>query len=159
MPNPVTLIATGLFLGTGLGFLLASATGSQPTAPRNAVHDHMAHEHDGPSHEAMTEAATPPPTLMLTLHPDGAQSRNLHIGTTNFSFAPEAVNGPHIPGQGHAHVYVNNVKIARAYGPWLQLAALPKGTHFIRVTLNANDHSSLAINGQPIEASTEVTIE
>ena len=107
----------------------------------------------------MTEVDGPAPELTLTIHPDGPQSRNLHIGTTNFTFDPEAVNGPHIPGHGHAHVYVNGVKQARAYGPWVQLYALPKGTHEIRVTLNANDHSQLAISGEPLEATTTVIID
>ena len=161
MPKPLVFLAVGLFFGTGLGFLLAAGTttGTGAPGPEDIVHDHAAHEHDGPSHSTLTETDSPHPTLTLTLHPDGAQSRNLHIGVTHFTFAPEAVNGPHVPGQGHAHVYVNNIKIARAYAPWMQLAALPVGTHEIRVTLNANDHSALATDGIPIEAATEVTIE
>ena len=159
MSRSLALLAIGLVLGTGLGFLLAASARTVPPLPADSVHDHTAHEHHGPSHDVITETDSPHPTLTLTLHPDGAQSRNLHIGTTDFTFAPEAVNGPHMPGQGHAHVYVNDIKIARAYGPWMQLSALPKGSHTIRVTLNANDHSALAVDGTPIEATVQVTID
>ncbi|WP_299849026.1 hypothetical protein [uncultured Roseovarius sp.] len=159
MSRPLALLAIGLLLGTGLGFLLAASTQMDLPPPQDSVHDHTAHDHQGPSHDTITETTSPHPTLTLTLHPDGAQSRNLHIGTTDFAFAPDAVNGPHVPGQGHAHVYVNDIKIARAYGPWIQLAALPKGTHVIRVTLNANDHSALATDGTPIEAIARITID
>lgn len=110
-------------------------------------------------HNSLTEVEAPAPTLELTLHPDGAQSRNLHLAVTGFAFAPEAVNGSHVPGRGHAHIYVNDVKFARAYAPWVHLDALPKGRHVIRVTLNANDHSQLAHSGKPIEASLELIID
>ena len=110
-------------------------------------------------HSALTEMGDMAPELTLSLHPDGPQSRNLHIGVTGFVFDPEGVNGPHVPGHGHAHVYVNGVKMPRAYSPWVQLLALPKGTHEIRVTLNANDHLQLARNGQPIEATIPVVID
>lgn len=83
----------------------------------------------------------------------------LIIGVTNFAFAPEAVNSSHTPGQGHAHIYVNGVKIARTYASWFHLSALPKGEHEVRMTLNANDHSQLAINDQPVEATLMLVIE
>ncbi len=160
MSKPLLLLSIGLLLGMGGGFLLASATYQAPPSSDASAHDHSAHDHgNSTEHTRLTDVSGPVPTLILTLHPDGRQSRNLHIGVTNFTFAPGAVNGPHVPGQGHAHIYVNNIKIARAYGAWMQLAALPKGTHTIRVTLNANDHTALAIGGAPIEATTTVTIE
>jgi hypothetical protein len=130
----------------------------------DAAHDHSAHDHgqgdmSGHDHSTLTEAVTPAPTLTLRVLPDSKQSRNLHIETTNFTFDPEGVNGPHKLGHGHAHVYINGIKQPRAYGPWMQLDALPVGTHEVRVTLNANDHSQLATNGQPIEATTTLVID
>ncbi len=168
MPRSAILLATGLFLGVGLGFVLGAGSTPQavpesvPEAAVDIAHDHTAHDHGhGGSHDhaALTEVGDMAPTMTLSLYPDGPQSRTLHIGVTGFTFHPEGVNGPHIPGHGHAHVYVNGVKMPRAYSPWVQLLALPKGTHEIRVTLNANDHSQLARNGQPIEATTRVVID
>ena len=161
MSKTFVFLIIGLFFGTGFGFLLAATTGAKLEGhDHSTAHDHNAHDHGtSGAHDSLTEVGAPVPTLTLMLHEDGAQSRNLHIATTNFTFAPEAVNGTHVPGQGHAHIYVNDIKIARTYGPWFHLSALPKGEHVIRVTLNANDHPQLAHDGQPIEASIEVTIE
>ncbi|SFN92623.1 hypothetical protein SAMN04487859_11197 [Roseovarius lutimaris] len=165
MPKPFAFLLIGLFFGVGFGFLLAATTGAELAghdhAAPGAVHDHAAHDHSatGPDHGKLTDVTGPAPQISLALHPDGPQSRNLHIEITNFTFAPEAVNGPHVPGQGHAHIYLNGVKIARTYGPWFQLDALPSGRHDIRVTLNANDHSQLADHGTPIEATAELVIE
>jgi hypothetical protein len=158
MPKTLIFLIIGLFFGTGLGFVLAATTGSNV---ESAVHDHSAHDHGEGTHDhsEMTEVSGPAPTLNLVFHPDGKQSRNLEMKVENFIFDPVAVNGAHIEGRGHAHVYINGVKIARAYGPWLHLQALPFGTHEIRVTLNANDHSQLAIDGAAIEVVETLLIE
>ncbi len=158
MRHPVSLLLIGLVFGTGLGVLLAAGSGMM--LQQNMVHDHSAHDHGGGmDHSRLTDVTGTAPSLEITLHPDGPQSRNLHIQTSNFAFSPEGVNGPHVPGEGHAHIYINNVKVARAYSPWMQLQALPQGTHIVRVTLNANDHSQLAVDGAPIEAMAELVIE
>lgn len=163
MAKPIAFLGIGLFFGAGLGFLIAATSGVQLEGHDHdhgaGVHDHAVHDHGDGVHAALTEAGLPAPVLTLTLHPDGAQTRNLHIGVEHFAFDPEGVNGPHVPGRGHAHLYLNGVKIARAYGPWMQLDALPVGTHELRVTLNANDHTQLAVGGVPIEATIAVVIE
>ncbi len=164
MPKTIIFLIIGLFFGTGIGFLVAATSGAQLEGHEHgsAVHDHSAHDHgghEGMDHSKMTDVSDKPPTLSVVLHPDGPQSRNLEIVTTNFEFDPVGVNGEHEPGKGHAHVYINDVKITRAYAPWLQLSALPKGEHTLRVTLNANDHSHLAVNGEPLEVIKSFVIE
>ncbi|WP_306151453.1 hypothetical protein [Roseovarius sp. MMSF_3281] len=166
MPRNFIFLLMGLFFGTGFGFLVAAGTGAELEGHEHgtASHDHAAHDHGGGDmsdhdHSKLIEAGTPAPSLALSIHPDSDQSRNLHIETTNFTFDPEGVNGPHKPGHGHAHVYINGIKQPRAYSPWVQLNALPIGTHEIRVTLNANDHGQLAIGGEPIETTIELVIE
>lgn len=166
MPKNFIFLIIGLFFGFGGGFLVAATSGAQmethdhgdPAHHAGAVGDHGG-DHTGMDHSKLTEAGSPTPNMTLMLHPDGVQSRNLHIGVSDFAFAPEAVNGTHVPGQGHAHIYVNGIKIARAYGPWFHLSALPKGEHEIRVTLNANDHSQLALDDVPVEATAKLVIE
>lgn len=167
MPKTFIFLIIGLFFGTGAGFLIAATTGVEMEGHAHgeaAVHDHSAHDHgegaeSGHDHSQLTEAESPAPQLEIALHPDGRQSRNLEIIVQNFAFDPEAVNGEHVPGHGHAHVYVNGVKIARAYAPWFHLSALPVGEHEIRVTLNANDHTQLAVEGEPIEVTETLVIE
>lgn len=163
MPKTFIFLIIGLFFGTGFGFLLSAATGTSLSGHSHGaeVHDHSAHDHGEGAHDhsKLIGAEDPAPELSVVLHPDGPQSRNLEIVTRNFTFDPGAVNGEHIPGHGHAHVYVNGVKIARAYAPWFHLSALPVGEHELRVTLNANDHSQLAVEGEPIEVTETLVIE
>ena len=100
------------------------------------------------------------PTLELSVD-QGHQATgwNLHIATTNFRFAPERANAPHRPGEGHAHVYVDGRKIARVYGPWFHLDALPPGGATVAVTLTANDHRTLAVAGRPLRAERRIAVE
>ncbi len=166
MPKALVLLTIGLIFGIGLGFLAGAVTGpgtapvtyATPGDQTAAVHDHTAHDHGG-GPMTLTDVTGAIPTVSLTLHPDGPQSRNLEIKVTNFTFNPQDVNGANTPGHGHAHIYINDIKIARTYAPWFHLEALPKGTHRIRVTLNSNDHGQLAVEGKPIETTTTLFIE
>ena len=99
------------------------------------------------------------PTLELRAVKDTAAGWNLHIVTTNFRFAPERVDAPHRPGEGHAHVYVDGRKAARIYGPWFHLGTLPSGKVTLGVTLNANDHSLLSVSGRPLKLEKTITVE
>jgi hypothetical protein len=60
--------------------------------------------------------------------------------------------------QGHAHIYVNGVKVSRVYSKWYYLSSafLKPGENNVSVTLNANDHSEWAINGTSISSSVRV---
>lgn len=157
MKANLLLLVIGLFFGTGGGFLL----GQQVAPPPG--HDHAAHgdPHDdaGPvahDHAALIEA--PAASVAVTVTPDGPGAINLYIRPDGMTFAPQAVNGTHVDGQGHAHVYVNGVKEARVYGEWLHLSGLEPGPATLRVTLNANSHEQLAHDGQPVEIVQEITI-
>ena len=117
--------------------------------------DSMHHEggHGGEhSHGSMEiPAGQPVPTVDLIIHPDAQRGWNLEIQVTNFRFAPESVNLTSLPSEGHAHLYVNGVKLTRLYGNWYYLESLPPGEHDITVGLNANGHEDLLHNGQPIQ--------
>jgi hypothetical protein len=83
---------------------------------------------------------------------------NLHIQTENFKFAPDSVSSEHVLGEGHAHVFVDDVKISRAYGPWYHLPRLEPGKHIIKVTLNTNDHQEYATENEFILDTETVTV-
>lgn len=164
MKNMLFMLVIGLFLGTGLGFLLAQAA-----PPLEAGHDHSAHgephDDDGPlpaaghDHSALLEAGTPVPSVRAEVMTEAGGGLNIHLMLENFAFAPDKVNAPAAPGEGHAHIYVNGVKKLRAYGPWVNIAGLQPGPAEVRITLNANSHEQLAHDGQPIEATYQVTVE
>ena len=96
------------------------------------------------------------PSVSLDMRPDPSSGWNLHVETAGFRFAPEHASGAHVPGEGHAHVYVNGEKIGRVYGPWLHLGSLPEGDVTVEVTLNANDHRPFVVGDRPLSASVTV---
>ncbi len=140
------------------GFLLAhedshhTELGDRPTAD-NLSHDE--HEHGG----LEIPANLPIPTVNLIVHPDARQGWNLEVQISNFTFAPNLVNQANIPSAGHAHLYIDGVKITRLYGSWYYLDSLAPGTHDITVSLNSNGHETLMHNGQPIAATVRVRVE
>ncbi|WP_114390784.1 hypothetical protein [Notoacmeibacter marinus] len=152
--QPLALLALGLIYGGGIGFTLAAANNVGFDG-----HDHGAGAAHGATatpgahdHGRMLDVSGPEaPTLDVTLEPDPVAGFNLHLQTANFRFAPENAGRGDRPGEGHAHVYVNGEKIARLYGPWMHILALPPGAE-VAVTLNSNDHAALAVDGQPIRA-------
>ena len=83
---------------------------------------------------------------------------NVRIITENWRWSPENVNGAHIAGEGHAHIYADGVKLNRVYGPRYHIAGLEAGERELRVTLNANPHNELRVNGEPLEASLRVNV-
>lgn len=132
-----------------------------PATPTSDTHHHPADAHaadgDAAHEHGMIEisAGQPVPAVDLTIHPDPLQGWNLEVNVTNFQFAPDRLDQPSDPAEGHAHLYVNGEKITRLYGNWYYLESLPPGRHEITVSLNANGHEALMHNGQPI-ADTEV---
>jgi hypothetical protein len=165
----IALLVIGLIFGGGIGFVIAAGNGitldghdhSQNLAGHAGDHA-AAHANGDDSHTMLHDqfVSIPPgsdaPRLNIELTPDPVSGWNLHVIAQGFRFSPRNAGGPHIPGEGHAHVYVNGQKIARLYGPWLHLDALPDGPATIRVSLHANDHRALAVGQKPIVASATI---
>lgn len=101
------------------------------------------------------------PTVKVELVPDPTKMRNfsVHLITENFRFAPEDASGPPVFGEGHAHVYVDDVLLGRAYGPWYHIPQLKPGPHSLYVTLNHNDHNEYSINGTTIGAQLSFVVK
>ena len=132
----------------------ADATGSFPITMHPGETDAMeAHGH------AETIEAPAGMGVALNVHPDSVSGFNVQIVPTGFTFAPEKVNTTHVPGEGHAHLYVDGVKLRRVYGPWAHVEGLSSGMHEISVTLNANTHEEYAVDGQRITAAATVHVE
>jgi len=99
------------------------------------------------------------PSVRLRVAEDPAGGWNLHLITERFRFTPERSGGPARAGEGHAHLYLDGEKIARLYGPWYHLdgSAVPPGEHTLTVSLNANDHTVWAVDGEEIDDEATVT--
>lgn len=161
MSRSLSLFAIGLVFGGGIGFATAAGMGASFDG-----HDHDdPAQHQGTHHGAMNHdnpvevSSATPPTVAIAVNPDPMAGYNLHVMTDNFSFSPQNASGDNVTGQGHAHVYINGKKLGRLYGNWMHIDALPKGTVEIEVTLNANDHSPLAVNGVLVSATQTLNVE
>ena len=130
----------------------AEATGSFPitvhlAAPAMAMDDHGSMGGiEGPQGMAVS--------IQAVL--DSVSGMNVHLTTTNFTFAPQEVGGAHVPGHGHAHIYVDGVKVGRLYGEHYHLGSIGPGEHRLRATLNANTHEEYAVGGAVVEDSITV---
>ena len=99
------------------------------------------------------------PTLETAVYADPVSGWNLNLVTTNFTFDAAAAGRENVEGHGHAHVYVNGVKLGRVYGDWYHIGKLPLGRNDVSVSLYANDHSGLALGGIKITSTATVIVE
>lgn len=105
------------------------------------------------------EGKTVPAPAGMSVKLEAVSSRNgvvVHVRTKGFSFAPRQIDGKHVPGRGHVHVYVDGKKKTLMLGPWLYLGDLQPGKRTIRVTLSANNHAEYARHGKVVSATTTV---
>ena len=112
----------------------------------------MAHDHGKPM-ELDAESA---PMVDLQLMPLDDGSYNVRVQTMNFIFAPHQVGMEPADGEGHAHLYVDDVKVARVYGEWYHLETLPDNAKMVWVGLYANNHQPLAVDGLEITDMVEL---
>ena len=99
-----------------------------------------------------------PVSLTVTAEADADGGIDIHIATAGFRFAPEMVDQPHASGSGHAHIYLDGVKLGRVFQPDYHIADAPPGEREVRVTLNTNDHSDLVYNGEKVQSTVTVTV-
>ena len=99
----------------------------------------------------------PEPTLALTVT-EADDGWIVAAETEWFTFSEDQADGPHAPGVGHGHLYVNGLRLQRLYGPEAQIGALPPGDHLVRATLNSNDHRTYAVDGTPVTDTVVVTV-
>ncbi|WP_224814144.1 hypothetical protein [Hasllibacter sp. MH4015] len=183
MKTGLPLLVIGLVFGGGIGFTIAAANGialegHDHSDPAHHAGGHVSHgmslpeginpedvctsvlpdgDVSGHDHDTLLvlDDAADAPTLAVELVADPGGGWNLRITTDNFTFSPENVSLGHVPGEGHAHVYVNGVKLGRFYGPWVHLGDLASGD-VVEVTLNANDHRTLAVGDAALSASVTI---
>ncbi|HLR33318.1 MAG TPA: hypothetical protein VK074_12575 [Fodinibius sp.] len=115
-----------------------------------------AEEHSG---QVVVSDSTAVPAVEMSVFRDKLTGWNIHIETSRFAFTPEKFGEVHVTGEGHAHLYVNGDKHARLYGPWYHLPSLPRGTHTLRVTLNANTHDEYVYRNEVIADTVTIKAE
>ena len=99
-----------------------------------------------------------PISIDITAEVDDSGHVSVEVMTEGWLWTPDNVDGEHVPGEGHAHIYVDDVKIDRVYGPRYELEGLEHGERQVRVTLNTNSHSELTYGGKALESTVSVTV-
>ena len=99
-----------------------------------------------------------PVSVAITAEPDAQGGVDVQIVAEGFRFAPELVDQPHTTGAGHAHIYVDGVKLGRVFEDQYHIEELAPGEHEIRVSLNTNDHGELTFNGEKVDSTLTLTI-
>ena len=102
-------------------------------------------------HEISKDAA---PTASLEIEKDPTGGFNVHVVTTNFIWRPEMASMKYVPGEGHAHVFLEGRKIMRIYNEWFHLNtyqfATKAGEQLLSIEFVGNDHAPYTIQGSPI---------
>jgi hypothetical protein len=129
--------------------LIAGENPYRDTVITANTHNHadgMLHDHS----DLLEVAAGPAPFVDLQVMPLDDGGYNIRVQTLNFTFAPQHVGMEPMAGEGHAHLYIDGEKVARIYGEWYHLASLPEDAQMISVSLYANNHQPLAVDGEGI---------
>lgn len=127
-----------------------------PASTRARIIEGMGASHGGTAYAVPKDEPAPAIALTVTADRDGWA---LRVETRNFTFDEAAADGPHAPGHGHAHIYLDGLKLSRLYGPTYRIGALPPGTYTVRVALNTNDHRAYEVNGERVAATAEITVD
>lgn len=161
MNREIPMLLIGMVFGGLIGFLIAAGYGVTLDGHDHSDHgsdhgsvsgdDFSFHAHD----DILQVGADTAPTVSIQLHAEPGGGWNIEVLTENFTFSPEHVSQEHVEGEGHAHAYVNGIKVARLYGPWMQVPAVRSGD-VVAITLYSNDHKALAVGLKSI--TTSVTI-
>lgn len=110
------------------------------------------------SGQVLIADSTAVPTVDMTVQKDKLSGWNIHLKTDHFTFTPGKFGMPHVPGEGHAHLYVDGDKRARLYSKWYHLPALRPGTHRLRVTLNANTHDEYVYKNKVVADTVKIIV-
>lgn len=102
------------------------------------------------------------PRAVLDIQKDPTGGFNVQVKTTNFVWRPEMASMQHVPGEGHAHVYLDGRKIMRIYNEWFHLNtyqfASRSGEQLLSIEFVGNDHSPYTVQGLPIGAEQIVDV-
>jgi hypothetical protein len=102
-------------------------------------------------HEISQEVA---PISVLKIQKDLTGGFNVQVVTTNFVWRPEMASMKHVPGEGHAHVYLDGRKIMRIYNEWFHLNTFQfstkPGAQLLSIEFVGNDHAPYTIQGLPV---------
>jgi hypothetical protein len=148
LPYLIYLSVVCIFLGVLIAPLFREVP--EQTTSQN-IRDHAL------MHGSLEIPAEGAPEVAVEITKDPVDGWNMTVLTENFTFTPNMVNSVNVVNTGHAHLYINDVKIARLYSPYFHIPDLAMGDYEISVNLSTNDHSYYVINGEKIESRVVIT--
>jgi len=102
----------------------------------------------------------PTPQVSISVLPSSNElAWQVSVATEDFTFVNPPAGAPHVYGEGHAHVYLNGLKLQRLYGETASIGALPPGKYTVIVTLNSNTHSVYLAGERAVSAEVDITSE
>lgn len=140
------LLGLSLFI---LGYNIANIKSeNNSSSVTTTMHEHGKYE---------VAANEPKPEIAsIELNKDAKAGWNLYINTNNFEFTPQNVNQNNVPGQGHAHLYIDGQKITRLYSNYYYISGYEEGIHDVEVTLNANNHEEYFVDGIKVSKTAKI---
>ncbi len=116
------------------------------------IHPSYAHTNGATLVHEITQDGAPQASLEIQKDPTGGF--NVQVRTTNFVWRPEMASMQHVPGEGHAHVYLDGRKIMRTYNEWFHLNTYQfstrSGEQLLSIEFVGNDHAPYTIQGLPV---------
>ena len=97
----------------------------------------------------ISETPTPELELKWMIAPS-ANGAQVKLNTDDFTFTNVEAGTAHAPNHGHAHVYLNGLKLGRLYSDTYQIGALLAGNYTLSVALNSNDHRPYVNDDGPV---------
>ncbi|MEP3394134.1 MAG: copper chaperone PCu(A)C [Litoreibacter sp.] len=99
------------------------------------------------------------PTITLTaLSGFSADGGEISIAVENFTFVRAENDAPHVPNHGHAHIYLNGLKLGRLYDTAFSLGPILPGAYELVVSLNSNTHQPYMNGDVPVQSALSFTI-
>lgn len=88
-----------------------------------------------------------------------AEGFEITVALEDFRFVRAADDAEHVSNEGHAHVYLNGLKLGRLYKDSYEIGALLPGNYVLRIALNSNDHRPYLADGKLLETVFEFQID
>lgn len=155
LASAVALAANAASHGDHAGHGASHSPAHKP--PKTEHHDGKATGHAHTRLMDLAPSRAPQMDIRLTGTPGEGQS--VQLTTTNIRFSKAHADGPHVPGEGHAHLYIDGKKIGRIYVHETRLEPLAPGVHEIRIGLFTNDHAAYAAGGVPVSQRYVVKVD
>ena len=99
----------------------------------------------------------PAPDIDVSVEPKG-DDWQIRVTAKDFTFSQDMIDGPHVPGTGHAHLYLGGLKLKRLFDPETRIGPLPPGKHEVRVTLNPDGPRAYVVGALPVTATALITV-